>query len=98
MLTTRMSGAGVNHTTRAVPSDSRGYWRANWRRGRDSNPRNPCGFNGFRDRPIQPLSHLSAGVITRVTALAQVHGAVLATDPATDWPLVAALPDRLQPL
>jgi hypothetical protein len=31
-----------------------------WRRGWDSNPRNPCGFNGFRDRPIQPLSHLSA--------------------------------------
>jgi hypothetical protein len=31
-----------------------------WRRGWDSNPRNPYGFNGFRDRPIQPLSHLSA--------------------------------------
>jgi hypothetical protein len=29
------------------------------RRERDSNPRNPYGFNGFRDRPIQPLSHLS---------------------------------------
>src|SRR3712207_5235252 len=25
------------------------------RRGRDSNPRCPCGHNGFRDRPIQPL-------------------------------------------
>ena len=31
-----------------------------WRRGWDSNPRYPCGYNGFRDRPIQPLSHLSA--------------------------------------
>jgi hypothetical protein len=30
-----------------------------WRRGWDSNPRNPFGLNGFRDRPIQPLSHLS---------------------------------------
>src|SRR5262245_28888883 len=30
-----------------------------WRRGWDSNPRYPCGYNGFRDRPIQPLSHLS---------------------------------------
>src|SRR5262249_8268258 len=30
-----------------------------WRRGRDSNPRDPEGSNGFRDRPIQPLSHLS---------------------------------------
>jgi Fur family transcriptional regulator, peroxide stress response regulator len=29
------------------------------RRGRDSNPRYPNGYNGFRDRPIQPLSHLS---------------------------------------
>ncbi len=29
------------------------------RRERDSNPRNPNEFNGFRDRPIQPLSHLS---------------------------------------
>ena len=30
-----------------------------WRRGWDSNPRYPYGYNGFRDRPIQPLSHLS---------------------------------------
>ena len=32
-----------------------------WRRGWDSNPRYPSGYNGFRDRPIQPLSHLSVG-------------------------------------
>jgi hypothetical protein len=31
----------------------------NWRRGRDSNPRYTCAHNGFRDRPIQPLWHLS---------------------------------------
>ncbi len=30
-----------------------------WRRERDSNPRYPCEYNGFRDRPIQPLWHLS---------------------------------------
>src|SRR5262249_3995918 len=30
-----------------------------WRRGRDSNPRYPCGYNGFRDRPDRPLWHLS---------------------------------------
>jgi hypothetical protein len=30
-----------------------------WRRGRDSNPRSTCVLNGFRDRPIQPLLHLS---------------------------------------
>jgi hypothetical protein len=30
-----------------------------WRRGWDSNPRNPYGFNGFQDRRFRPLSHLS---------------------------------------
>ena len=30
-----------------------------WRRGRDSNPRSPLGLTGFRDRPDQPLQHLS---------------------------------------
>src|SRR5688572_19304228 len=30
-----------------------------WRRGWDSNPRYPCGHNGFRDRPDRPLRHLS---------------------------------------
>ena len=30
-----------------------------WRRGRDSNPRNACALNGFRDRPDRPLRHLS---------------------------------------
>ena len=29
------------------------------RRGRDSNPRYPCGYTGFRDRHIRPLCHLS---------------------------------------
>ena len=31
----------------------------NWRRGWDSNPRDPVRGHGFRDRPIEPLSHLS---------------------------------------
>ena len=39
-------------------SNKKALFNAN-RRERDSNPRNPYGFNGFRDRPIQPLSHLS---------------------------------------
>ena len=30
-----------------------------WRREGDSNPRYSCPYNGFRDRPIQPLWHLS---------------------------------------
>lgn len=31
-----------------------------WRRERDSNPRYGYPHNGFRDRPVQPLRHLSA--------------------------------------
>ena len=33
-----------------------------WRRERDSNPRYPCGYTGFRDRRLQPLGHLSANL------------------------------------
>lgn len=29
-----------------------------WRGDRDSNPRYPCGYNGFRIRPVRPLRHL----------------------------------------
>ena len=32
-----------------------------WRRDRDSNPGYPQRHNGFRDRPVRPLRHLSAG-------------------------------------
>ena len=34
-----------------------------WRRKRDSNPRNACTLNGFQDRRIQPLCH-SSGTCT----------------------------------
>ncbi len=30
-----------------------------WRRGRDSNPRDPCGSNTLAGCPVQPLQHLS---------------------------------------
>jgi hypothetical protein len=33
-----------------------------WRRGWDSNPRDPFGPNGFQDRRIQPLCHPSDAV------------------------------------
>ena len=36
----------------------------NWRRDRDSNPGTPQRVNGFRDRPVRPLRHLSASVVT----------------------------------
>ena len=32
-----------------------------WRRGRDSNPRYPCGYTGFRNRHVRPLRHPSTG-------------------------------------
>src|SRR6185369_552816 len=48
-----------------------------WRRGWDSNPRYPFGYNGFRDRPLQPLAYLSAGGIP---ILAQVAGALRAEE------------------
>ena len=34
-------------------------WTDIWRRGWDSNPRYPQGYNGFRDRPVRPLRHPS---------------------------------------
>ena len=39
--------AGLRHSLRS------------WRRRRDSNPRYPLGYTGFRDRPDQPLQHPS---------------------------------------
>jgi hypothetical protein len=38
-----------------------------WRRGWDSNPRTGCPVNGFRDRPIRPLWHLSFEASPAVT-------------------------------
>ena len=38
----------------------RGNETGNWRRGRDSNPWKPFDFNGFQDRRLKPLGHLSA--------------------------------------
>jgi hypothetical protein len=37
--------------------------RKKWRRGWDSNPRTGRPVNGFRDRPIQPLWHLSEALL-----------------------------------
>src|SRR5438876_5014800 len=45
-----LQGAG-NGTGGRFPERSRTGW--------DSNPRYPCGHTGFRDRPFQPLTHLS---------------------------------------
>jgi hypothetical protein len=42
-----------------LPTNVRTDFKDLLRRGRDSNPRYPRGYNGFRDRPIQPLWHPS---------------------------------------
>src|SRR5450432_2512421 len=38
---------------------SPGWTQTDWRRRRDSNPRDPFGSNGFQDRRFQPLTHSS---------------------------------------
>jgi len=38
-----------------------------WRRGWDSNPRDPCEPDSFQDCSLQPLGHLSIVVITAYT-------------------------------
>jgi hypothetical protein len=45
--------------TQEIPRKSR-WMSENWRRGRDSNPWKPFDFNGFQDRRLKPLGHLSA--------------------------------------
>jgi hypothetical protein len=47
-----------------------------WRRGWDSNPRDPFGPNGFQDRRSQPLSYPSA-VLDFITDVPQIALAVV---------------------
>src|SRR5437667_543580 len=49
--------AAVSHALvqRILTSGGKRRERTGW----DSNPRYPCGHTGFRDRPFQPLTHLS---------------------------------------
>jgi hypothetical protein len=46
----------IRHRQVCAPDGAGG---GGWRRGWDSNPRTGCPVNGFRDRPIRPLWHLS---------------------------------------
>ena len=43
--------------------------KTGWRRGWDSNPRDPFGPNGFQDRRSQPLSYPSCNLSLLTTAL-----------------------------
>ena len=56
LLRTLAAAGGVPSAAGGVPS-----FVPRWRRRRDSNPRNGYPFNGFRDRRIRPLCHLSVG-------------------------------------
>jgi hypothetical protein len=40
-----------------------------WRRGWDSNPRDPFGPNGFQDRRSQPLSYPSIAIDSNIYGL-----------------------------
>ena len=72
--------------------------RKHWRRGRDSNPRRACALNGFRDRPIQPLSHLSTARITRLSGIGARTGLHLGLHSSvsvrTDAPRHEHMPQR----
>ena len=52
-----------------------------WRTRRDSNPRNPCGFNRFRSDRFQPLSHPSSRLAFRHLADA---ASLKSRDPLSD--------------
>jgi len=65
LLQTLTAAAGVKPATPGVRSSV-----LKWRRGRDSNPRSPDKEdNGFRDRPVRPLRHLSMLSAQSVTTL-----------------------------
>jgi hypothetical protein len=53
-------------------SEARPRGLREWRRGWDSNPRTGRPVNGFRDRPIRPLWHLSGE--TLVGVVGEIHG------------------------
>ena len=59
---TAWQSRGLPTLDRNITSDSRLLTfkpGAKWRRERDSNPRAPFGANGFQDRRLKPLGHLS---------------------------------------
>ena len=73
-----------------------------FRRERDSNPRSPCGLNGFRDRPIQPLSHLSgfaahfrSALVTIAVEVMRVNRSFFAHSPCSVSPVCSVENQRV---
>src|SRR5437764_10241151 len=56
------------------------------RTGWDSNPRYPCGHTGFRDRPFQPLTHLSTNGWRTDNSNRRTDAAVVNSEPSTGEP------------
>ena len=62
LLGTALRTGAASATLAASPAPARGE-NGGWRRDRDSNPGEAHTPNGFRDRPVRPLRHLSASVV-----------------------------------
>jgi hypothetical protein len=60
-----------------------------WRRGRDSNPRDPFGPNGFQDRRFQPLTHPSVLNSNLLIGAGLTNGNPLRSCVAVGWPVAA---------
>ena len=61
----RLSCKWINFWDSGQPGPVNGVQATRRRREWDSNPRCPRGHNGFRDRPIRPLSHPSGREVSR---------------------------------
>ena len=71
-----------------------------WRRGRDSNPRSAQTDNGFQDRRIRPLCHLSLrGIVEAMLCRRKLcsHVAPSSTRSCPSHPRPALLPPPLSP-
>jgi hypothetical protein len=61
-------GAKARREADATAGNLRASRVQGWRRGRDSNPWKPSGFNGFQDRRLKPLGHLSSWLLLHSVA------------------------------
>src|ERR1035438_3842678 len=71
-----------------------------WRRGRDSNPRDAYAPNGFQDRRIRPLCHLSIKYLGKHTLACWRFAAIISRHAQNqsqnrDEPRKASIQDRV---
>jgi hypothetical protein len=85
----RQQGTAVratSHPSIGISSSATTFARVvseGWRRGRDSNPWKPSGFNGFQDRRLKPLGHLSGlfRTLSLIAAGGRAHAVILSSPP-----------------